>query len=49
MVVLAVLGGARLHLQNFVLFVAIVVGLAAAVVVVFVVTRGPSGPTAADG
>jgi hypothetical protein len=39
-VVLAVLGGARTHLQSFVLFVAVVVVLAAAVVAVFVTTAG---------
>ena len=37
-VVLALLGGARLHLHSFVLFLVIVIGLAAAVVAVFVAT-----------
>lgn len=37
---LAVLGAARTHQQNFVLFLGIVLGLALAVVAVFVVTAG---------
>jgi hypothetical protein len=46
-VVLALVGSARLHLHNFVLFVAIVIGLAAAVLAVFVVTA--SGKSATPG
>ena len=38
LVVLAVLGVARLHLHNFVLFLAIVLGLAVAITAVFVAT-----------
>jgi hypothetical protein len=38
LVVLAVLGVARLHLHNFVLFLAIVLGLAVAIAAVFVAT-----------
>ena len=38
--VLAVLGEARTHLQNFVLFLGIMLGLAVAVVAVFVATAG---------
>ncbi|MGQ0608988.1 MAG: hypothetical protein ACT4OQ_11075 [Chloroflexota bacterium] len=41
--VLAVLGERRVHLHDFVLFLAIVVALAAAIVAVFVATRRP-GP-----
>jgi hypothetical protein len=37
-IVLAVLGVARMHLQNFVLFLGIVLGLAIAVVAVYVAT-----------
>jgi hypothetical protein len=36
--VLAALGGSRLHLHNFVLFLAIVLALAVTVVAVFVAT-----------
>lgn len=39
-VALAALGAARTHQQNFVLFLGIVLGLALAVVAVFVVTAG---------
>jgi hypothetical protein len=38
--VLAVLGGSRFHQQNFVLFLAIVVAVAVAIVAVFVATGG---------
>jgi uncharacterized membrane protein YfhO len=38
LVVLAYLGVARLHLHNFVLFLAIVLGLAVAIAAVFVAT-----------
>ena len=37
---LAALGAARTHQQNFVLFLVLVLGLALAVVAVFVVTAG---------
>jgi uncharacterized membrane protein YoaK (UPF0700 family) len=39
-IVLAVLGSARTHQQSFVLFVVIVVALAAGIVAVFVATGG---------
>jgi hypothetical protein len=40
LVVLAYLGTTRLHLQNFVLFLGIVLGLSVAVAAVFVATAG---------
>jgi hypothetical protein len=39
--VLAALGHRRLHLHDFVLFLAIVLGLAVAIVIVFVATAKP--------
>lgn len=48
--VLAVLGGARMHQQDFVLFLAVVVALAAGIVAVFVATGGDAGsPSGRDG
>ena len=47
-VILAVLGGARMHLHNFVLFLGIVIALAIAIVTVFVLTADGTG-SAAEG
>ncbi|HEU4371486.1 MAG TPA: hypothetical protein VFV05_24960 [Methylomirabilota bacterium] len=43
---LAVLGAARTHQQNFTLFLTVVIGLSMLVVVVFVLTATPETPGA---
>jgi hypothetical protein len=47
-IVLAVLGSARTHQQSFVLFVVIVVALAAGIVAVFAATGGAGAPDARE-